>query len=364
MKAAVLYEANEPLRVEELEQQSPQTGEVRVRMEAAGVCASDHHVMHGSALLPTPVVLGHEGAGVVEEIGPGVTAVAPGDRCILSFVSNCGHCRMCRSGSPQLCDTNAQTGTLQFDGTSRLRNGEGTEVFQMAKLGVFSESIVCPEQACLSVPDNVPMEVAALIGCCVTTGVGSVINQPGIEAGARMAVFGCGGVGLNVIQGARLLNASQVIAVDIIEHKLRFAEQFGASDTVDATASDPIEAIRELSGGGVDFAFDAFGSAETLSQAVDSLGKNGTAVMVGLAPVGDRTAIDMVDLVRNQKRIVGSYYGSGSPHQTFAKMVDFYTRGKIDVEALITRRHPLEEINEAFERLAAGEDGRGVIVFS
>ncbi len=363
MKAAVLYGANEPLRIAELEQQDPAPGEVLVRMAAAGVCASDHHVMHGTAALPTPVVLGHEGAGVVEAVGEGVTAVKPGDRCILSFVSNCGHCRMCRSGSPQLCDTNAATGAKQYDGTTRLRDGEGTEILQMSKLGTFSESIICPQQACLPVPDDVPMEVAALIGCCVTTGVGGVINQPGIEAGAKMAVFGCGGVGLNVIQGARLMNASQVIAVDIIEHKLRFAEQFGATHTVDASATDAAEAVRELSGGGVDFAFDAFGGAETLVAAVESLRKNGTAVLIGLAPVGDRAEIDMVDLVRGQKRIVGSYYGSASPHVTFAKVVEFYRQGKIDVDALITRRHPLEEINEAFELLAGGADGRGVIVF-
>jgi S-(hydroxymethyl)glutathione dehydrogenase/alcohol dehydrogenase len=363
MKAAVLYGANEPLRVAELEQQDPRPGEVLVRMAAAGVCASDHHVMHGTALLPTPVVLGHEGAGTVEAVGEGVTSVKPGDRCILSFVSNCGHCRQCRSGSPQLCDTNAMTGAKQYDGSTRLTDGEGTEILQMSKLGTFSEAIICPEQACLPVPDDVPMEVAALIGCCVTTGVGGVINQPEIEAGAKIAVFGCGGVGLNVIQGARLMNASQVIAIDIIEHKLRFTEQFGATHTVDASTTDAAAAVRELSGGGVDFAFDAFGGAETLTGAVESLGKNGTAVLIGLAPVGERAEIDLVDLVRGQKRIVGSYYGSASPHVTFAKMVEFYRQGKIDVDGLITRRHPLDEINEAFELLAGGADGRGVIVF-
>ena len=363
MKAAVLYQANEPLRVEELDQEPPQAGEVLVRIEAAGICASDHHVMHGAAILPTPIVLGHEGAGTVEAVGDGVTSVRPGDRCVLSFISNCGHCRMCRSGSPQLCDTNAQTGSRQYDGTTRLRDGEGAEVLQMAKIGVFSEFAVCPAQACHLIPDDVPMEVAALIGCCVTTGVGAVINQPGIDTGATVAVFGCGGVGLNTIQGARLLNASRVIAIDIIDHKLRFSEQFGATDLVDATRRDPVEAIKELTGGGVDFAFDAFGSSATISQAVDSLGKNGTAVMIGLAPVGERAPIDMVDLVRNQKTLTGSYYGSASPHQTFAKMVDFYRRGRIDVDSLIQRRYELDQINEGFAALAAGEDGRGVIVF-
>ena len=233
----------------------------------------------------------------------------------------------------------------------------------MSKLGVFSEAVVCPAQACFPVPDGVPMEVAALIGCCVTTGVGGVINQPGIEAGATVAVFGCGGVGLNAIQGARLLNAARVIAVDVVAHKLRFSEQFGATDFVDASARDPVEAIRELTGGGVDFAFDTFGSVDTTRQAVDSLGKRGTAVLIGLAPVGDRAPIDLVDLVRYQKTLVGSYYGSASPHQSFAKLVDFYQRGRIDVDSLITRRYKLDEINDAFDALAGGADGRGVVVF-
>ena len=363
MKAAVLYEAKKPVQVIELEQSPPRPGEVLVKMGAAGICASDHHVMQGTASLPLPVVLGHEGAGTVDAITAGVNNVAPGDRCILSFVSNCGHCHSCRSGNPQLCLGNRATGAKQYDGTLRLRDGEGNEIYQMAKIGVFAESIVAPAQACYPIPDDIPMEVAALIGCCVTTGVGAVINQPNIKPGASVAVFGCGGVGLNVIQGARVMNASRIIAVDIAPHKLEFARRFGATDTVNAMEVEPVQAIRDLTGGGVDWAFDAYGGAVTISQAFDCVGPTGTAVMVGLAPAGQKAAIDMVDLVRNQKTLVGSYYGSASPHETFGTIIDLYRREQLDIQGLVTRHYRLEQVNEAYEDLAAGKDGRGVIVF-
>ncbi|MFA7250182.1 MAG: Zn-dependent alcohol dehydrogenase [Dehalococcoidia bacterium] len=363
MRAAVLRSAPGPLVIEDLAQEEPRAGEVAVRMGAAGVCASDLHIMHGTAVLPLPCVLGHEGAGTVEAVGPGVTAVKPGDRCILSFVPNCGHCRMCLTGHPQLCDTNAATGSRQFDGTTRLRDAGGAEVFQMAKIGVFSERIIAPAQACYPIPDAVPMEVAALMGCSVPTGYGTVVNAPGVRPGMTVAVFGVGGVGLNAVQAARILNASRIIAVDIVESKLEFATRFGATDRVDATAGDPVKQIRDLTGGGVEFAFDTFGSSETTRQAVDSLGKNGLAVVAGLAPLGDRAPIDLVDLVRRQKRIMGAYYGSASPHESFRTVVDLYLRGELMGDELVQRRYPLAEINEGFEALERGENGRGVIVF-
>ena len=363
MLAAVLRSAPGPLAIEDLRQEGPRAGEVAVRMSAAGVCASDHHVMHGTAILPFPVVLGHEGAGVIEAVGPGVTSVKPGQRCILSFVSNCGHCHQCRTGSPQLCDTNAATGANQFDGTTRLVDASGAKVYQMAKLGVFAERIIAPAQACFPIPDEVPMDVAALMGCSVATGYATVINAPGVRPGMTVAVFGVGGVGLNAIQAARILNASRIIAVDVAESKLEFATRFGATDRVDASAGDPVEQIRALTGGGVEFTFDTFGSGETTRQAVDALGKNGTAVIAGLAPVGDTAPIDLVDLVRRQKRIIGAYYGSQSPHETFATLVDLYLRGELICDELVQRRYPLDQINEGFDALARGENGRGVIVF-
>jgi S-(hydroxymethyl)glutathione dehydrogenase/alcohol dehydrogenase len=363
VKAAVLYKPNEPMPIVDLMQGAPKAGEVRVKMAAAGVCASDHHVMLGQTTFPMPIVLGHEGAGVIDEVGPGVTSVKPGDRCILSFVPSCGYCRSCRTGNPQVCDTNRLTGTRQYDGTFRLKDGNGTDVHQFAKLGVFSESIVVPQQACFPVGDDVPMDVASLIGCSVTTGVGGVINQPNIRSGMTVAVFGSGGVGLNAIQGAKLLNASRIIAVDIHDHKLEFTYKFGATDVINSRSENPAKKIMELTGGGVDFAFDTFGGAITTEQMMDSLRKGGTGVLVGLAPEGMTAGVNMVDLVRNQKTLTGSYYGSASPHETFGKLVDFYRKGLIDIDSLITRRYPLEEINEAYDALGRGEDGRGVIMF-
>ena len=270
MKAAVLYETNRELEIRELEQEPPKAGEVRVKVGAAGVCASDRHVMKGTSLLPLPVVLGHEAAGTVEEVGEGVLRVKPGDRCILSFVSNCGHCRTCRVGLPNICETNLETGPSQYDGTTRLHDGD-TGVYQMGKLGAFAESMVIPQQACQPVPDEVPFPVGALIGCRVTTGVGAVINSPVAAAGMSVAVFGCGGVGLNVIQGARLMGASRIIAVDIYDHKLEFSYRFGATDTVNSREVDPVEAIRELTGDGVDMALDSFGAPDVVAGAVKSL---------------------------------------------------------------------------------------------
>ena len=362
MKAAVLYETNQALEIRELEQEPPKAGEVRVRVGAAGVCASDRHVMKGTSLLPLPVVLGHEAAGTVEEVGEGVVRVKPGDRCILSFVSNCGHCRTCRVGLPNICETNLETGPSQYDGTTRLHDGD-TGVYQMGKLGAFAESMVIPQQACQPVPDEVPFPVGALIGCRVTTGVGAVINSPAAAAGMSVAVFGCGGVGLNVIQGARLMGASRIIAVDIYDHKLEFSYRFGATDTVNSREVDPVEAIRDLTGDGVDMALDSFGAPDVVAGAVKSLRRGGTAVSVGLAPVGTTAPIDVVDMIRSQKTLVGSYYGSASPHETFRKLVDYYLKGRIDLDSMITRTYSLEQVNEGFDAIAQGEDGVGVIVF-
>ncbi len=363
VKAAVLYAANEPMPVKDLEQLPPRNGEVRVDIGAAGICASDHHVMKGETSFPMPIVLGHEGAGVVDEVGPGVADISPGDRCILSFIPSCGYCRSCRTGLQNVCDTNRLTGTRQYDGTFRLFDDEGLEVHQFAKLGVFAESIVCPRQAIYPIPDDVPMEVAALIGCSVTTGVGGVINQPAASAGMTVAVFGVGGVGLSALQGARLLNASRVIAVDILDNKLEFAYRFGATEVINSRAEDAVEKILDLTDGGVDMAVDAFGHSSTTRDAYLATRKGGTTVVIGLAPEGMDVDLPMVDIVRNQKTLVGSYYGSASPHETFRKLLDFYRSGKLDIEGLALRSYTLGQINEAYHDLEQGADGRGLIVF-
>ena len=362
MKAAVVYEFGQPVQIKNLEQDPRKSGEVKVRMGAAGVCASDNHLRHGNAVLPLPVVLGHEGAGTVVEVGEGVRGLNVGDRCILSFVSNCGNCRTCRIGLPNICETNLETGSRQFDGTYRLHD-QDSDVGQMGKLGVFAETIVIPQQACFPIPSSVPFDVAALIGCCVTTGVGSIINNPAARPGVTVAVFGCGGVGLNVIQGAVLVGASRIIAIDVVDHKLEFAYKFGATDVINSRDVNVVETIKDLTGDGVDIAVDSFGGVEVITDAVSALRRGGTAVMVGLVPVGAKAAVDVVDMIRAQKSLVGSYYGSASPHQTFEKLVNYYLSGRIDVGGLITREYQLDQLNEGFEAIEAGEDGRGVVVF-
>ena len=361
MKAAILYETVRPLQIKDIRQDPPKAGEVRLKVAVSGICASDYHVAKGHVTVMRPLVLGHEAAGTVEEVGSGVSRLRPGDRCVTSFVSPCGHCRPCRAGSQQLCETNARAGQAQLDGTTRLHDGD-TDIYQMAKLGSFSEYMVVPQQACHPIPDEVPMDVAALIGCAVTTGVGAVINNPLAHPGMSVAVFGCGGVGLNVIQGARLMNASRIIAVDVLDHKLEFTYKFGATDVINAQEADPAEAIRDMTGGGVDLAFDSFGSPVAIGNAFRSLRKGGTAVQIGLAREGDRPQIDMVEMVREQKSLIGSFYGSASPHETFDKLLDFYLKGKIDIDSLITRRYDFEQANDGLDAFETGEDGRGIIV--
>ena len=364
MKAAVMYRTHAPLRIEDLDQDPPKQGEVRVRTMAAGRCASDHHVIEGKMTYPLPVVLGHEGAGLVEEVGSGVTRFSPGDRVILSFQSSCGRCSDCRRGEGNLCDTHRNTPFTMFDGTVRLHNSDGTDVRQMQKLGVFAESLIAPQEACQILPDQVPWESAALIGCAVTTGVGGVLNTPGIQPGDTIAIFGAGGVGLNAIQGARLLNAARIIVVDIVDHKLEFAYKFGATDIINSLESDPVEEIKDMTSGGVDFAYDTFGSSQVVRQVVNSIRKGGTGVLIGLPASGDDAPIDVMDMVRVQKNLVSALYGRVTPHLTFERILDFYQRGKIDIDSLITRRYTLDDINQGFADLARGEDGRGVISYT
>ena len=363
LKAAVLYEIGKSLEIKDLSIDDPKEGEVLIRMEAAGVCASDHHVIHGQIPYPTPIVLGHESAGVVEKVGKNVHNVKLGDRCTMSFVSSCGSCKYCISGLGNHCTRHFQDTHRQFDGTLRLKDSDDQEIYQMHKLGGFSEKQIVPASSLLIIPEEVPMTVAALIGCCVTTGFGGIVNLDEVNSESTVAVFGCGGVGLNIIQGAKALNSKKIIAVDIHDHKLEFAYKFGATDVINARAEDSAEKIMEITGGGVDYAFDSFGSPLIMDQVFKSLGKRGTGVLVGIAPTDTNMNLDMVDFVRNEKKIVGSYYGYGSPIDTMRKIVDLYVSGKLDIEGLIRETFSLEQINEAFEDIEKGEDGRGVIVF-
>ena len=269
VKAAVLYETKTPLVVEELDLDEPQAGEVLVKIGAAGICRSDRHFMHGDAPIALPVVLGHEGAGTVEKVGPGVTSVRPGQQVILSFVPACGRCKSCITGNSHLCDNHAATGPNMYDGTTRLHKGD-QRIHHMGKTACFAEYSVVPEAGCVPIDSPVPMDKAALIGCCVPTGVGAVTSSANVKPGSTVAVIGCGGVGLNVIMGAALVNASKIIAVDIRESQLEFAMKFGATHTVNASDKDPVAQVRELTDGkGADYTFEVFGSADTVKAAYD-----------------------------------------------------------------------------------------------
>ena len=362
-KAAVLYEANKPLQIETLNQEEPRNGEVRVRTSVAGICASDHHYMKGDNKMPMPVVLGHEGSGYVESVGPGVQNFKPGDRVITAFISGCGNCTYCQNGFVNLCTTSNALNTKQYDGTLRLKK-EGKSIHQMQKLGLFSEYLICPQQSLYLLPDEVPMDVAALIGCAVSTGVGSILNQIESKPGIDVVIFGLGGVGLSALMGAKILNCNNIIAVDIKDHKLEFATKFGATHTINSSETDPVKEIMSITGNnGVDMSFDTFGRGSVTNQAIQSTKRKGTTVIVGIAPIGDTVNADMVDLCRNQKTLIGSFYGSISPHESFRQIIKHYLKGEIDIRGLVERTYKLEQINEAFNDLENGQDGRGIIIY-
>ena len=363
MKAAVLYEYDSPLVVEELELDPPRRGEVLINTAACGVCRSDYHFMKGEAKTVLPSVMGHEASGVVAEVGEGVTRFKPGDHVIMSFVPNCGQCFFCSTGQPNLCDLHAATPGTMFDGTTRLHKGD-QRIAHFGKVAGFAERVVVPESGCVPAPSSVPLDQAALIGCCVTTGVGAAILNAQVEPGSTVAVVGCGGVGLNVIQGARMAGASRIIAVDIREGQLEFAMRFGATDTVNAADQDAVARVREIAGGrGADYAFEVYGSAETVETAYRMARKGGTIVVVGIAPAGEKAAIDPVSLVRDEKVLKGSYYGSSRCHVDMPRMVDLYLSGQLNLDDLITRRYSLDQVNEAYDDLVKGDVGRGVVAF-
>jgi S-(hydroxymethyl)glutathione dehydrogenase/alcohol dehydrogenase len=359
MKAAVLYEPRTPLVIEELELDEPGPGEVLVKMAASGVCHSDWHVVKGEwGHVPLPTVLGHEGAGIVEAVGPNVTHVRPGDHAILSWKPSCGVCEMCQKGWPNLC-------SREFAGSSKLRvRGSGKEINQMGGLGTFSAYQVLPEIAVVPIDSDVPMEQASLVGCGVMTGVGAAINTARVQPGTTVAVFGCGGVGLNCMQGAAIAGATTIIAVDLLDNKLEMASEFGATHTVNASQDDPVARIKELTGGqGVHYAFEAIGLVEApFVQSVLCTRSRGVTVWVGHAPLNTKVTIDAQDLIM-EKTVIASMYGSARPQIDFPRLLTLYKAGKLKLDELVSRRFPLEEVNTAFEVLSRGEVARSVLTF-
>lgn len=364
MKAAVLYKANEPLQVVDVQQEGPRAGEARVKVKATGICHSDWHIMNGDWPLPLPMVLGHEAAGIVHEVGAGVASVKPGDHIIFSFRTHCGRCLYCSTGRSILCDGHQSVRWTLLDGTCRIKR-QGQDIFQMARIGTFSESVVCPAEMLVPIHRDMPWPQAALVGCCVPTGVGAVTRCAEVEAGASMVVIGCGGVGLNVVQGGRLAGAGKIIACDLLDNKLAYAKEFGATHTINAKAENVVERVRELTGGrGADYAFDAIGSEATTLQILDAIRPGGTAVIVGMAAMSARAPITPYAMALQEKTLKGTLYGTVRPNLDFPRLVDLYLDGRLKLDQLVSRTYKLEEINEGFAALRTGQVARGVIVFT
>ncbi len=356
MKAAIMYGVDQPLVIDDVDVDEPQANEVLVKTSATGVCHSDLHFMEGKYPTQTPVVLGHESAGVVEKVGSDVTNVEPGDRVVIAFMASCGHCDNCIQGRPFLCLNSASLGR-----NDRL-SAKGEHVTQFAGMSAFADYQLVSENACILVPDDVPMEVAALVGCSVMTGVGAATNTARVQAGQTVAVVGCGGVGLNVIQGAVAAGASRVIAVDMLENKLAAAKEFGATDVVDASTGDPIEQVQALIPGGVDYAFEAIGLTKTAEQCFEMAKRGGRAVIVGMLPFDSEVTLPGAAFM-SEKGIIGSFYGSTRQTHDMPWLMELYRQKRLKIDELITRRYSLEQINEAYDALKNGEVNRSVIIF-
>jgi S-(hydroxymethyl)glutathione dehydrogenase/alcohol dehydrogenase len=361
VKAAVMRANHAPLELEEVRIDDPGPGEVLVRTVASGICHSDLHVIEGHLPVPPPCILGHEPAGIVEEVGKGVTDFTPGDHVIGCITSWCGVCKFCTQGRPYLCPT--QLVGRPAGTKPRLTSAGGDPILQFANLSSFAEKMLCPERSLVKIRDDMPLDRASLIGCGVTTGLGAALNTVHIPAGASVVVIGCGGVGLAAIQGARIVGASRIIAVDAQTWKFDLARKLGATDCVDAKDGDPVAAVHQLTGGGADFAFECIGLVPTVQQAVAMTGRGGTTVLVGVVPITERVPILAADLTLQEKKITGSYMGSNRFRFDMPKYIDFYLDGRLHLDEMISSRLPLEGVNEAFERLRKGQAARQVIVF-
>ncbi|GIH15452.1 alcohol dehydrogenase catalytic domain-containing protein [Rugosimonospora africana] len=364
MRAAVCSGAGAGLVVEDLTLAGPGPAEVLVRIDAAGICHSDYHYLTGDLACPLPVVPGHEGAGVVEEVGERVSRVRPGDRVCLMWRPRCGHCGFCLTGRSSLCQAgaiHATSGGL-LDGTSRLRRADGQQVHHLLGVSCFAEYAVVSEQAVVPIPADVPPEVAAVAGCAVITGVGAVLNVVGRCAGQAVAVFGAGGVGLSAVMGAVLSGAHPIVVVDVVAERLDAARRLGATHLIDARTGDVAGAVEASSPGGVDWAVEAIGRPETLGQAFDAVRPGGTLVAVGLAAHDQLLRVPVNALVQREKRIVGSLYGSSNPLLDVPRLLELYRAGRLPIDRLIGKRYPLESINDAFADLIGGGAGRGIVL--
>jgi NDMA-dependent alcohol dehydrogenase len=363
MRAAVLRELDQPMTVEDVELAPPGPGEVEVRLAASGVCHSDWNVVTGATANPLPAVLGHEGAGVVESVGGGVDTVAKGDHVILSWLPACGRCYYCSRGRQVLCDVAMEDmfrGTLP-GGTLRLSQN-GTPLYHYSYLSAFAERCIVPEGCCVPIRKDAPLEVAALVGCAVMTGYGAAVTRARLHAGSSIAIFGAGGVGLSAIMGARLGGAAVIAAIDPFAFRRETALELGATHALDPGSDDVPAALRDLTDGrGADSAIDSAGATGVLAQAYATVRRGGTVVAVGLPPEGVSAELPASDLAREEKVITGSFYGSCTPQVDMPKVLDLYMDGLLPLDRLVSRSYPLDEINDAFAAMNAGEVARAVI---
>ena len=364
-RAVVAREIGKPPMVEEIEVEPPRHGEVTIQLAACGVCHSDLSATDGTISYPLPLVLGHEGAGVVIAVGEGVSRYAVGDHVVSSFVSMCGRCHYCQTGRPQLCVQSLQALYTLPDGSVRTRDAAGRALNVFCGCGVMAEFATVHSDNVIKIDKQMPLDRAALIGCGVMTGVGAAVNTARVEPGSIAVVFGCGGVGLNAIQGCAIAGARMIVAVDTSEVKLELAKQFGATHGFNVSGQENAgKALYKLTGGGADYAFDCVGMGKIAEQAWGVLRRGGTAVVVGIAGAKDTITLNAQTAALSEKTLTGSYYGSARPAQDFPRLIGLYRSGRLKLDELITRRYSIDEAPQAFADLAQGREGRGVIIFT
>lgn len=359
MRAAVCYEFGQPLVVEDISIDTPQAGEVLVRMEAAGICHSDIHLIRGEWEGDVPVVAGHEGAGIVETVGPGVTSVRAGDRVVVSLLRSCGHCLNCQTGSPFACDHEFALAT-----STRLHTNGGQPIRQGISTACFAEYAVVDQSQLARIPDDIPIECAALLACGVITGLGAVVNTAQVRPGSSVVVVGAGGVGLNSVQGAYLSGAYPIVAIDTLDGKLESARDFGATHGVNAVSPDAVEQVKELTGGkGADYVFVTVGSTRAAAQGLEMIRPGGTLTLVGMPARRDTFPLNVFEAVGRGIHIHGSRMGSTRLSVDIPRLVSLYQEGRLKLDELITARYPFERINDAIDSSERGEALRNIVVF-
>lgn len=365
-RAAVVREVGQ-LTIEEVQLAPPKQSEVLVRMHVAGVCHSDLHTLRGELRAEPPLVLGHEGAGVVEAVGTSVTRCKPGDRVVINWLPACECCPTCLNGRHNLCERLASTTfkALLIDGTTRLSTAEGMPLKHMLSAATMAEHAVVDEAGIVPIPDGVPFEIAAVIGCAVATGVGAVINTAKALPGVPAVVIGCGGVGLSALLGCKLAGCNPIVAVDVLDSKLEFARALGADQTLNSsTVEKPARELRGMTGGGPEYAFDSVGSASTIALAVNAVRPGGAATIVGLHAAKQQVEIPAGALVLQNKQLLGSFAGSIRPRLDLPKLLGLYQGGRLPLDDLISKRYPLDALEQAFDDMEAGNVARGVLALA